>query len=250
MTELLRRDEDDVAVLTLNRPDQLNALSPELFLALDAAVEDIAASETIGCVVIKGAGRGFCAGYDLKSRERARAVLPPGFGAELLKRIAALPQPVIAATHGICFTGGLELALVCDFIIAAESTRFSDTHAKWGMRAAWGLTQRLPRRIGAALGQGHDVRTEPRAGRPGEELVLPEGLAQRCVPDKALEAAAMDCARAILGRSGSAIRWIKDQVDQGLDLPLPAALEREKTHRPTGVAETDARLKQAGWAKT
>lgn len=246
MTEpLLRRDDDGVAILTLNRPDQLNALSPELFIALDAAVSEIATRDDIGCVILRGAGRGFCAGFDLKSRDRMREILPPGFAADLLTRIAALPQPVIAATHGVCFTGGLELVLTCDFIIAAESTRFCDTHAKWGMRPAWGLSQRLPRRIGAAMAKDMMFTGVEIDGHRAVAV----GLAQRCVPDALLEATALDCARAILGRSGEAIRWMKEQVDSGLDLPLPEALEREATRRPASVPETDARLKAAGWKK-
>jgi enoyl-CoA hydratase len=246
MTEpLQRRDDAGLAILTLNRPDQLNALSPELFLALRAAVDDIAGDEQVGCVVIRGAGRSFCAGYDLKSRDRAKAILPPNFGAHTIEAIAALPQPVIAAVHGHCFTGGLELALATDFIIAAEGVRLADTHAKWGMRASWGMTQRLPRRIGAATAKDMMFTGREVGGR--EALAL--GLVTRCVADEALETATADCARAILDRSGPAVRWIKDQVDRGADLSLADALSRELDHRPAGVAETEARLKQAGWAK-
>lgn len=246
MTEPLERlDEGGIAILTLNRPDQLNALSPELFLALRAAVDDIAGDEAIGCVVIRGAGRSFCAGYDLKSRERAREILPPNFGGQTVAAMAALPQPVIAAVHGHCFTGGLELALAADFIIAAETTRFADTHAKWGMRATWGMTQRLPRRIGAAAAK--DLMFTGREINGREALAL--GLVSRCVADDSLEAAALEAARAVVERSGPAVRWIKDQVDQGADLSLAEALKREAVRRPAGAAETDTRLQRAGWVK-
>jgi len=240
---LERRDEGGLAILTLNRPDQLNALSPELFLALREAVDDIAASAAVSCVLIRGAGRSFCAGFDLKARERSRATLPADFGARLLADLAALPQPVIAAVHGHCFTGGLELALAADFIIAAETTRFCDTHAKWGMRAAWGMTQRLPRRIGAAAAKDMMFTGRELSGR--EALAL--GLASRCVPDDELETAALACARAVLERSAGVVRWIKDQVDGGADLTLDEALAREASHRPDERAEMLARLEKGGW---
>jgi enoyl-CoA hydratase/carnithine racemase len=238
-----RRDDDGVAVLTLNRPDQLNTLSPELFLALRAAVDDIAASGAVGCVVIRGAGRSFCAGFDLKARERSAAMLAPDFGARLVDDLAALPQPVIAAVHGHCFTGGLELALAADFIIAAETARFADTHAKWGMRAAWGMTQRLPRRIGAPAAK--DMMFTGRELNGREALAL--GLASRCVPDAELQDAALACARAVLERSGGVVRWIKDQVDRGADLTLAEALARETVHRPEDRDEMLERLRQGGW---
>jgi enoyl-CoA hydratase len=241
---LQRRDEGGLAILTLNRPDQLNALSPDLMLALRAAVDDIATSATVRCLIIRGAGRSFCAGFDLKAREASNATLPFDFGAHLMNDIAALPQPVIAAVHGHCFTGGLELALAADFIIAAETTRFADTHAKWGMHALWGMTQRLPRRINPAVAKDMMFTGRELDGR--EALAL--GLVSRCIPAEALEAATVACAQAILERSNSSVRWIKDQVDQGLNLPLPEALAREVAHRPGGgVSETDSRLKNAGW---
>ena len=237
--------DDRLATLTLNRPDQLNALSPEIILALRAAIDEIAGREDIGCVILRGAGASFCSGYDLKARERARAMLPPGFAAGAITALAALPQPVIAAVRGHCFTGGLELALAADFIIAADTARFADTHARWSMRAAWGLTQRLPRRIGESLAK--DMMFTGR--ELGGAQALAVGLAARCVPDADLESAAQSCARSILERDQAVVRWIKDQVAVGADLALADALEREAKHRPSGTAQTDARLRESGWKK-
>lgn len=112
---ILRSVVEGVCTLTLNRPEKLNALDTQTFRELDAHLSFIERQEQkLACVVLRGAGRGFCAGAE------------------------------------VCFTGGLELALACDLIVAGASARFADTHAKWGLVAAWGLTQRLPRRVGSA----------------------------------------------------------------------------------------------------
>jgi enoyl-CoA hydratase len=234
-----------LATITLNRPEQLNALSPELILALRPYIDEIAAREDVHCVILRGAGASFCSGYDLKARERARSLLPPGFTAGMISALAALPQPVIAAVRGHCFTGGLELALAADIIIAAESARFADTHAKWGMRAAWGLTQRLPRRIGASAAK--ELMFTGRELNGKEALAL--GLANRCVADEALEEEIKSCAAAIMARAGPAIRWIKEQVDATAHLSLAEGLAHEAANRPSSTQEADVRLKDAGWKR-
>jgi enoyl-CoA hydratase len=243
--EIIFVDEDGIATITLNRPDNLNAVSPELALSLRSVVDKIATLDHIGCVVLQGSGRSFCSGYDLKARERAREMLPPGFAAETITAIANLPQPVIAAVRGHCFTGGLELALAADFIIASDNARFADTHAKWSMRAAWGLTQRLPRRIGRSLAK--EMMFTGREFSGSEAVAI--GLANRCVPDADLEAETKACAQSVMARDLAVLRWIKDQVDVGMEKTLSDALQRERHHRPSGTAQTDERLRESGWKK-
>src|SRR5690606_3790018 len=151
MTDLvLRQDTDGLAILTLNRPDKLNALNVEVFEALDAHCEQLAReTDSIGLVMLRGAGKCFSAGHDLRDigagKESSERV---AFEGQVVERLANLPQPVVTAVHGHCYTGALELALAGDMIIAAESARFADTHAKWALTPVWGLSQRLPRRIG------------------------------------------------------------------------------------------------------
>ena len=142
-----RVDVDGVCTLTLDRPEKLNALDLAAFEALDVHLAALEADESVGCVVLRGAGRGFCAGADLGELDAA-SERPPRFKPGVIERLAQLPTPVIAAVHGVCFTGGLELALGCDFILADATARFADTHGKWGLVASWGMSQRLPRRIG------------------------------------------------------------------------------------------------------
>ena len=146
---ITRQDADGVCTLTLDRPDKLNALDTAAFQALDSHLDALEHDEGIvRCVVLRGAGRGFCAGADLNALADATEKPPPTFKPTVIERLALLKQPVIAAVHGVCFTGGLELALACDFIVADATARFADTHGKWGLVGAWGMSQRLPRRIG------------------------------------------------------------------------------------------------------
>lgn len=148
-TRIQRQDESGLCTLTLDRPQKLNALDTRTFEELDAHLGAIeTATDTIGCVVLCANGRAFCAGADLGGI--GAGFTDSRFKPAIIERLACLPQPVIAAIHGVCFTGGLELALAADFILADTTARFADTHGKWGLVGAWGMTQRLPRRIGLA----------------------------------------------------------------------------------------------------
>ena len=129
--QVLREDQNGLAILTLNRPEALNALSPSLFVELRAHIDAIAEqTEEIGCVILCGKGRSFSAGNDLKAIQAGEAAPSRHFQAETLDAIENLPQPVIAAVQGHCYTGSLELALSCDLLVAAESAKFADTHGR------------------------------------------------------------------------------------------------------------------------
>ena len=145
---VLRDDQNGVATLTLNRPDKLNALNPALFVEFRAHLDAIANDETVGCVIVTGAGRSFCAGHELGAIATNEHAPSKHFEPETVDALEQLPQPTIAKIRGHCFTGGLEFALACDFLIAAESTQLGDTHGQWGLVPVWGMTRRLPERVG------------------------------------------------------------------------------------------------------
>ena len=134
MSKLVTRTDDDgVAILTLNRPEALNALSPNLFVELRSHIESLAKeTDSIGCVILRGEGRSFSAGNDLKAIQAGETAPSRHYQAETLELIENLPQPVIASVQGHCYTGSLELAIACDLLIASESAKFADTHGKWG----------------------------------------------------------------------------------------------------------------------
>lgn len=147
---VLREDKDGCALLTLNRPDKLNSLTVSMFRELRDHVTDLRKDDSIGCVVLRGAGKCFSAGHDLGDIAEGEEVPSRGWHSETLRLMEKLPKPVIAAVHGHCYTGALEVALAADFIIASDTARFGDTHAKWALTPIWGMSQRLPRRVGIA----------------------------------------------------------------------------------------------------
>ena len=170
MSELvIRQDAGRVARLTLNRPDKLNALNIELFQALEAHIADIERAP-VGVVVLRGAGKCFSAGHDLS--DIAAGEHPPRL-------------PVVSAVHGHCYTGALELALAGDIILAAEGAKFADTHARWALTPVWGLSQRLPRRVGTYKAREMMFTCRTYSGREAEAM----GLANLAVPDAEFELA-------------------------------------------------------------
>ena len=143
--------------------------------------------------------------------------------ASVIERLANLPQPVVAVVHGHCVTGGLELALAADLILAAESARFADTHAAFGLAATWGLTQRLPRRIGPYRAREMMFTGRVFDGREAAEI----GLASRCVPDADLESATAELVESITRGSWFSHREHKQALLRTDGMALSAGLADE-----------------------
>jgi enoyl-CoA hydratase/carnithine racemase len=227
---VLREDRDGLATLTLNRPDKLNALTVALFAELREHVERIA-SETdhVGLVVVRGAGKCFSAGHDLADISHGEGPPTPSFQADTIERLARLPQPVICAVHGHCYTGALELALAGDLILAAQSARFADTHSRWALTPIWGMSQRLPRRVGVA--KAREMMFTARTYSGDEAAAM--GLANVCVPDEQFDAELERLARTILANSWFSHRANKRLLDETEGMPLRAGLSYE-IHRTEG----------------
>jgi enoyl-CoA hydratase len=186
MTELiLRADEGGVATLTLNRPEKLNALSKEVFEALDVHIEAIRRqTKTVGVVVLRGAGGNFSSGYDMNEvLQYVKAHAKPHYHSEVIDKLGNLPQPVISAIQGHCSTGALELALAADLIVASESANFCDVYARWGLTPVWGLTLRLPHRIGTAKASEMMLTSRNYNGREAQAM----HLANFCFADDKFE---------------------------------------------------------------
>ena len=221
---VVREDVDGLATLTLNRPEKLNALNVELFSALDNHVAQLAREErTVGAVILRGAGRCFSAGHDLADIAAGEKLPRPNFQAGIIERLANLPQPVISAVHGHCYTGALELALAGDIIFAAESAKFADTHAKWALTPVWGLSQRLPRRVGTYKAREMMFTCATYSGR--EALAM--GLANSCVADAVFDAELEAFARGMLANSWFSHRANKRLLIETDGLPLEAGLAHE-----------------------
>jgi enoyl-CoA hydratase len=241
MSELVTLNFDSgLARLTLSRPEKLNALSAASFREIDRHLAKIESSNA-GCVLLSGAGRSFCAGHDLNDiaqgdEEGAVKRLETG----VVERLATLPIPVIASVRGHCMTGGLELALAADIILAAETAMFADTHAKWDLVPIWGLSQRLPRRVGIAKAQEMMFACRTYSGSEAVNM----GLANSCHPDDALDAAAERLCEDILTNSRRATSAIKKLLQQTDGLSLAAGIAWELHHTAGRGPEFQTRVQQ------
>jgi enoyl-CoA hydratase/carnithine racemase len=218
-----RADQDGWTLLTLNRPDKLNALTVGMFQELRAHVEALASDDSVHCVVLKGAGKCFSAGHDLADIGAGEVVPSRGWHSETLRMLEKLPKPVIAAVHGHCYTGALEVALAADFIIAADTARFGDTHAKWALTPVWGMSQRLPRRVGIATAKRLMFTCE----MFGAEEALRIGLAEQVVPIAEFDTAIAALAQSITANSPFSHAANKRLLDATDARPLDAGLQWE-----------------------
>jgi enoyl-CoA hydratase len=237
---LLRQDENSVCTLTLNRPENLNALNFDIFEALNAELARLETqADEIGCVVLRGAGRCFSAGADIKASASGTAPITPfNYKPGIIDRLANLPIPVIAAVHGVCYGGALELVLAADIIIADRSTRFCDPHGKWGYVAAWGLTQRLPRRIG--MSQAKRMMFTARVIGAEEAHAL--GLADVLADEGDLDAQIDQLAAAIMANSRHTNRETKRILQATDGLRLSDGLAYETYNAPGPAPDTPTRL--------
>ncbi len=229
-------DRDDrVATLTLNRPEVRNALSVELTEAVRAAVADLEADGAVRAIVLTGADPAFCAGVDL---EQLAAADQPDRALGLASAPAyygVLPPhdtPVIAAVNGPAVTGGLELVLCCDFVIASERASFADTHARVGVMPGWGLTVRLPQVVGINRARQMSFTGDYVDAHRAYEWAL----ANEVVPHGDLLTRARELAEHIASIPPAHIREIRSMYDEVGALAGEAAWAREQERSRTWMA--------------
>jgi enoyl-CoA hydratase/carnithine racemase len=250
MSSLVQREnQHGAAILTLNRPQKLNALNKEVFEALDEHVEAIARqTRTIGLVVLRGAAGNFSSGYDMSEvLEYVRAGAKPHYHSEVIDKVANLPQPVISAVQGHCSTGALELALAADLIVACESARFSDAYAHWGLTPIWGLSLRLPNRVGRSKATEMMLTCRSYSGTEAQEM----HLVNLCFADNLFETQLASLCEDILANS-----WYANQVNKrvliesdglslsdahGLELFKNEGLAPDAAQRVSGFFDTHKR---------
>ncbi len=218
-----------IARVTLNRPDRLNAISPELLQDLDRACDAMEADAAVRVVTLTAAGRTFCAGADLRtvrelSPDPQRWSVFMGLWRRVFDRIEALPLPVIAGVHGLALAGGLELLLVADLVVADEGARLGDQHANFGLVAGGGGSQRLPRLVGARRAKELMML----GGWLSAADALAWGLVNRVVPAGTVANAVEEMAGTLAARSGSANRTVKTLVNRAFDTDLAEGLELER----------------------
>ena len=220
---------DRVATITFHRPDALNALTPEMLVRLGDVLETAAGDDAVGLVVLTGAGRAFSAGVDLKALA-GRAIVDGAVGDVLdvparraITLLTTMPKVAIAKVNGFCFTGALEIALACDLIVVAEEAKLGDTHAKFGLRPTWGMSQRLIRMVGAA--RARELSYTARTFSGAEAATW--GLAAYAVPLDQLDATVADLCATVLANSPGSLAAYKDLYRVALDEGLAAGLAHE-----------------------
>jgi len=221
---VLVEKHDAVALVTLNRPDALNALSRALRAELVRVFDELATDETVRAVVLTGAGRAFTAGVDLKEAgETGFALGADGGDIDIARALGAYPWPIIGAINGFAITGGFELALMCDVLLASTEARFADTHARVGIMPGWGLSQKLSRLIGASrakelsfTGNFLDADTAERWG-----------LVNRVYAENELVPAALKLGHDMCSCEPDLLKNYKAVINDGLAIEFGDALEME-----------------------
>ena len=222
-----RTEGEKVGIITLNRPKQLNALSPELMVELGQALKAFDADAAIGCIVITGNEKAFAAGADIGAM--ATYTFADVYGDDYITRdwetIRSIRKPVIAAVSGFALGGGCELAMMCDFIIAADNAKFGQPEIKLGTIPGAGGSQRLTRAIGKSRAMELILTGKSFTGVEAEKW----GLAARTFPSyEALMEGALQTAETIAGYSKVAIIGAKEVVNKSQDLPLRDGVEYER----------------------
>ena len=236
--DLERRDH--VALLTLNRPDALNALSPEMLDGLEARLDEVEADPALRAVVLTGAGeKAFCAGADIAHVRTADPLTARAFagrGQRVAARIEHLATPVVAAVNGYALGGGCEIALACDVRIAAEKARFGQPEVTLGIVPGWGGTQRLARTTSMGLAKEMIL-----TGRMvGAEEALRTGLVTHIHPAGELLDAALELAGSIAAKPSWAVAEAKRLCNLALG-DLAGPLERELDSFALAFATADQR---------
>jgi enoyl-CoA hydratase/carnithine racemase len=224
---LLRHDDGGIATLTMNRPATLNALSGEMLAAFEATLAAVAADDGVRVVLLRGPGRAFCAGHDLREMQAARSAPDGGRAAHaalfatcarVMQALVALPQPVVAEVQGIATAAGCQLAASCDLVVAAETARFGVNGVNIGLFCTTpmvALTRKVPPAVAFEMLATGEFLAAPRAREAG--------LVNRVVPEADLPGAARALAETLAGKLPAALRLGKAAFRAQSALPLAEA---------------------------
>jgi enoyl-CoA hydratase/carnithine racemase len=222
-----------VRVVTMNRPEARNALNPELIESLFGALTDADDDPEVRAIVLTGTDPAFCAGVDLKEAERLGMAYFERFQTHnCITKPAEMTTPILGAVNGPTFTGGLEMALACDFLIASQRAVFADTHARVGILPGGGMTARLPQRVGAAMARRLSMTGEVVDAARAERI----GLVTEVVAHEALLPRAVELATQIAEVPAGTMAGLKQMYVRGTagvtDAALAVELEIARAHQP------------------
>lgn len=239
---ILHRFESGVLELVLNRPDKLNAFTPDMHVSLRAQIERAGQDGGIRAVLLTGAGRGFCAGQDLGDRDPRKGGPRPDLGATigtyynpLIRAIRALPKPVVAAVNGVAAGAGANIALACDIVLASDKARFVQSFAKLGLVPDAGGSWSLPRLLGEARAKALALTGEPLSAAQAAEW----GLIWRAVPDADLVPEARALALKLAEGPTFGLGLTKQAIQAAATNSLDAQLDLEQDYQRRAGASDD-----------
>ena len=240
--------QDHVCLIKLNRPEALNALNQTLLSELCAALEEADASDKVRCIVITGSEKAFAAGADIKemSEMSFTDVFPINLFAGTKDRIAAIRKPIIAAVAGYALGGGCELAMMCDFIIAADTAKFGQPEINLGVIAGMGGSQRLTRFVGKSKAMDMNLTGRFMNAEEAER----SGLVSRVVPAKKLMEEATGAAQKIAEKSLLTAMAAKEAVNRSYELPLSEGMLFERRVFHSMFATEDQKEGMAAFLET
>ncbi len=215
---------DSIALITLNRPDRRNSINKDLLIHLYNYIEEVSNRDDIKCAVITGNGKSFCSGIDLAVIGKEDIFDPRGDGRDLPDIIGSCSKPVIAAVNGHAITGGFEIALNCDFMIASDRAVFADTHAKVGIHPGWGMTQLLQQAVGMRMAKQMSLTCK--AVDAAEALRI--GLVNEVVPHDNLMSRVMEICGEISSTQYGMMMKIKSLIENRNHTVLSGAYEYER----------------------
>jgi enoyl-CoA hydratase len=238
MNKVLLEKCDGYAIVSLNRPDEMNALSRELRADFVEAFAECSADDNIRVVILTGKGKAFCAGFDLKELSTSDSDVSQEADNTIARAMEAFTGPIIGAINGHAITGGFEMALACDIRIASENARFADTHARVGLLPGWGLSQKLPRLIGLSRAKEISFTGSPVPAQQAYEW----GLVNHVVPADELLPRAIQMAEAMCACVPQILKQYKSLIEEGYAMPFKEALAWEEEQARESAKKASASI--------
>lgn len=223
-TEVIFEIKGSVAIITLNRPDRKNAINQALLTRLYNSVEKIAESDEIKVGIITGSGDSFCSGIDLECLSTDNLFDPRSDGKDMPEIFEYCNKPIIGAVNGYAITGGFEIALNCDFLIASESAVFADTHAKVGIHPGWGMSQLLQQAVGQRLAKQFSTTCE----KIPAQRALSCGLVNEVIPTTKLLTRAIEIAEKICSVNYEMMLTMKKLIEEKNSTTFNDAIATER----------------------
>lgn len=230
LTQIKYKKEGEIAWITLNRPEKLNAFTEVMLEEWRALLTEIEKEETCRVVIVSGEGKSWSAGVDLSVFQKVK--VEPGFkmwedGIEIIRLLEQMPQVTIAMVNGYCFTGAMEIMMAFDLIVAANEAKIGDTHTKWGIPPKWGMTQRLMAQVGKRKAKELSFTAQAISGKEAERI----GLINKSVPLTALKETVNDLVAQIFKNSHQTIGAVKHLYQYGSTHSLQEGLDYERDYK-------------------